>query len=387
MSGNACSKFVLFLALALAFLCMDCAPDAPKAPPPKGGPAEPQAKAQEKNLPGDGEELAVLPEPDFRELQDILERGLQWLQRHQADDGRWSPAGFKARCEGPACSGAGQGSDLEATALGLLAFLGAGHTHKHGDHKQAVKQGLGFLRDRLDEDGSFREQDGSPAASRAQALGAFALCEAFGLGSSSPVLRKPAETATSRLAALRRPGGGWGETPDAGADALSTAWAVLALHAARFSGLAVPEEALREALAWFESAGDDPGDPAALAARAYATILLLGSEAAGREDLEKAGAVLKANPFDPDAGGCAADLAYGTFGTLAAFSLGGKTWEVWNRARKTALFPAQEREGCEAGSWAPLGRGWGSDNRLLATAIGLLLLQPYVRSARATPGG
>ena len=61
--------------------------------------------------------------------------GLDWLARHQAENGGWDADGFPSRCDGKACEGIGKGQhgeempcpfDRAISALATLAFLGQG---------------------------------------------------------------------------------------------------------------------------------------------------------------------------------------------------------------------------------------------------------------------
>jgi len=63
------------------------------------------------------------------------------------------------------------------------------------------------------------------------------------------------------------------------------------------------------------------------------------------------------------------------FATQCALLQGGSSWKGWNRGMKEALLGSIVREGCERGSWAP-----STDHgRVLATALGALLLESYYR--------
>ena len=73
--------------------------------------------------------------------------GLRWLNRHQATDGSWSLDRFDRTgdCDGQ-CDGQGEESDVAATALALLPFLGAGQSHKRGEYQDAIDRGLAMAR-------------------------------------------------------------------------------------------------------------------------------------------------------------------------------------------------------------------------------------------------
>src|SRR5688500_649608 len=64
--------------------------------------------------------------------------GLDWLARHQDEDGGWDADGFDVHCskDGPRCAGHGKGQhgeevpcpfDEAISACAVLAFLGDGH--------------------------------------------------------------------------------------------------------------------------------------------------------------------------------------------------------------------------------------------------------------------
>jgi hypothetical protein len=77
--------------------------------------------------------------------------GLRWLAEHQMPDGGWSFDHAKApRCKGQ-CPNPGRAADarVAATSLSVLAFLGAGQTHKVGRYKKTVWAGLFFLVSRM----------------------------------------------------------------------------------------------------------------------------------------------------------------------------------------------------------------------------------------------
>jgi len=114
------------------------------------------------------QEMFVLRQPgtraEFIELfggtdasEQAIRRGLTWIEQHQHEDGHWSLHQFNATCEGhPKCAGVGsEQSDAAATGFALLPFLGAGHTHKSGDHQTAVARGLSWFTEHQKPDGDL----------------------------------------------------------------------------------------------------------------------------------------------------------------------------------------------------------------------------------------
>src|ERR1043166_8870598 len=96
--------------------------------------------------------------------------------------------------------GAG-GCRVEATALALLAFLGAGYSHLSKDeyggicYGEVVAKAIVWLADRQRQLGSFE-----PADSVADVVAACALSEAYGM-TASQALKDPAQAAIDRVAA------------------------------------------------------------------------------------------------------------------------------------------------------------------------------------------
>ena len=79
-------------------------------------------------------------------------RALEWLQRNQQRDGSWS-------LKGPYTQGSFEENKTAATAMALLAFQGAGHTHENGKYKEQVLRGWRVLLKMQDKDGNFYHGD------------------------------------------------------------------------------------------------------------------------------------------------------------------------------------------------------------------------------------
>lgn len=126
--------------------------------------------------------------------------------------------------------------DIGATGLGLLPFLGAGHTHKQGSYPKTVSGGLNYLLARQQPDGSF------PSLSLyEQAIAATAVCEAYGM-SRDRRLKRPAQRALDYIVAAQHEGGGWRYTPKQVGDTSVTGWNFMALKSGQMAGLTIPKE-------------------------------------------------------------------------------------------------------------------------------------------------
>ncbi len=209
------------------------------------------------------------------ESEDAVERGLDWLARHQFPDGGWSfdltaddSNGRGGACEGCSNSAAtsasvGGHSYLQklhpsrnaATAIALLPFLGAGYDHvKKNKYQTAVASGLRFLsyRAKRTENGiDFR--DFAPGAdlkaagsSYVQALAVITICEAFEM-TGDEALRPLAEGGLELIVAGQLNDGGWrylypgdvGFHPNAPGDTSVLGWQLMALKSGVSAGFAL----------------------------------------------------------------------------------------------------------------------------------------------------
>jgi hypothetical protein len=344
-----------------------------------------------------------------RHTESAVLMGLVWLKNHQNPNGMWSCKNFMMNCQKGTCAGVGGTDDYDmgCTGLALLAFLGAGHTHKHGKFKNTVKKTLKALKDRQTPDGCFGPKSKEGHWIYNHAMATMAMAEAYGLSNKSPLLQGTAQKAVDFLLDCQNPYLGWRYGKQTGEnDSSVTSWATLALKSAKISGLHVPKESFDGALNWFDRVTDEayfrtgyttkgdngsrlveamekfqPSDAMTAAALAC-RIFILESEANARPEILGAGNLLKNNPpkWEDKAG--TIDMYYWYYGTLAMFQLGRQYWKAWNEPMKNALVPTQQREGCQNGSWDPIG-AWGTaGGRVYSTAINCLSLEIYYRYGR-----
>ncbi len=76
--------------------------------------------------------------------EEAVEKALRWLVSVQQRDGGWN---FDMAQSHPAVTNHGTATRARcgATAMALLPFLGAGHTHKEGKYAKVIYRGLEFL--------------------------------------------------------------------------------------------------------------------------------------------------------------------------------------------------------------------------------------------------
>jgi hypothetical protein len=313
--------------------------------------------------------------------------GLEWLERNQLSDGSWS---LVSPFSGPGTSE----NRPAATAMALMAFMGAGNTHKTGTYQPNVYRGLNYLLRLQDEDGYFAAKSAGIQRTYSQAQATIALCELYGMSGDSK-LREPAERAVGWALRAQDQGGGWRYEPRQTGDTSVTGWYVMALISARMAGLDVPSDRLDLIHQFLDTVqrkdgvrGPNPdGDQYAYQAPSQPKIsmtaegmlcrMYLGWKTDDPRITEGCGKVL-GEPMVTGVQG--RDYYYWYYATNALHHAGGANWRKWNDVMKEALPELQIRTGKERGSWPPEGDPHGSaGGRLYATVLSILCLEAYYR--------
>jgi hypothetical protein len=315
-------------------------------------------------------------------------RGLDWLARHQALDGRWSLDAFHqhGRCN---CSGTGQSNDIAATAFGLLPMLGAGQTHKpvkDGPAKFAknVEKGLEFLIRRQNKDGYFG------GGMYAHGLATIAVCEAYGL-TQDPRLKGPAQRAINFIRAAQSENGGWRYEPRQGGDTSVVGWQVMALKSGQMAGLEVDDArnpTFSKATKWLNSVqSPDGGGYGYVEASPTPTMTAVGLLC--RQYLgwgpRNPGLINGVNRLKTVPPGATPNLYYYYYATQVMHHMGGEPWEFWNPKMRDLLVRTQDKGTTpkrehQKGSWSPQGDAHaGAGGRIMQTSLSLLTLEVYYR--------
>jgi hypothetical protein len=325
-----------------------------------------------------------------------IERGLNWIELHQHDDGHWSLNKFGECCsrhEGGKCAGhGGVNSDTAATGLALLPFLGDGHTHLTGKHQAAVAKGLQWLvtHQRRDSDPRkdgdlFTGNKGDNAYLYSHGIATIALCEAYAM-SGDDALRDPAQRAVNFIVhAQHRDSGGWRYHPNQAADTSVVGWQVMALKSAQMANLHVPEGVLDLARKWLDSVAgkNDQLGRFAYQGGAYSPTMtaeaLLCREYLGaqRDDADLQGGQRYLLAHLPQQG--KESSYYWYYGTQFMFHMQGDGWKKWNGAINPLLLGSQVKEGSLAGTWKPKDQWENSGGTIYATSLRLLMLEVYYR--------
>lgn len=313
--------------------------------------------------------------------------GLKWIAKHQNRDGSWSLEAFPEAGDcGGRCTAAGfLRSDTGGTALALLPFLGAGHTHRDGDYQQAVDDGLNFLIRSQGPSGSLMGDRGGGATMYSHGLGAIALCEAYAMTNDSK-LRAPAQKAIDFIVAAQHLKGGWRYDPGDPGDTSVVGWQLMALRSARMSDLNVPPEVLEKATQFLDDVqmneriarfGYLPGSgpTEAMTAEGMLCRLYQGWPTNHPPLVAAADYLLQHHkPLERSS-----NMYYWYYATQVMHHMGGARWKGWNERMRNLLIELQETKGHEAGSWTPVAEHDPSGGRLYMTALAVCTLEVYYR--------
>jgi hypothetical protein len=425
--------------------------DAPPKPEPLGVPEEPklgvvadtaQGLYEERTKPKTAEWLGE--RGGTLESQKAVEDGLNWLARHQGEDGHWGADCLggtdpNSRCDRNApCQETGQAYEIAQTGLALLAFQAAGHYDFNGQkYSDQVKKGLDYFVQEQAPDGSIvgsqnpnAEQIAAGASFQQyfmyeHAMGTFALCEACAVAIADGKKPDPRyQTAATRAVAfierIQHDDGGWRYRVDAreGSDCSVSGWVMLALKTAREAKISVSPKAISRMMDFFAAnyadgqtnygaAPKQPSDAmtgvgmmaveffqhkldspivqwgaAYLADKADAlTQSLPGfADAQMRKALQSLPPAMAALPASFDPS-MNYYLWYNC--TMAMFQAGGEPWKRWNGAIRDRVISLQVHgEGCNRGSWPPNDQYSGRGGRIYSTALAVLTLEVYYRFQR-----
>lgn len=313
--------------------------------------------------------------------------GLEWLKKNQSSDGSWSMVQ-------PYSDGGTSENRSAATSLALLAFMGAGNTHKSGEYQSNVLRGLNYLLSIQDSDGFFANKTTGIQKTYSQAQATIAVCELFGM-TADPKLKEPAELAVRYALSAQDDGGGWRYQPKETGDTSVTGWYVMALISARMAGIEVPSDNLERIHQFLDTVqrkegfrGANPdGEQYAyqafsppkdsMTAEGMLCRMYLGWRTEDKRIVAGCEHIAR-HPIVTSIEG--RDYYYWYYATNALHHAGGSPWRKWNDVMKEALPSLQIQAGRERGSWPPQGDPHGAaGGRLYSTVLSILCLEAYYR--------
>ena len=313
-----------------------------------------------------------------------VERALDWIVRHQFEDGGWRLQFHEGPCNGRCRNEGLMETPNGATSLALLALMGAGYTSEKGPYQDEVSAGIDFLLDRMRKTGyggSFREGE---RGMYAHGLATMALSEAYAMTQQS-ALARPIMDAIEYIQKAQHGRGGWRYEAGYPGDMLVTGWQVMALKSAQQAGFEVDPEVLAKADQFVDSlevtqAGlyrygpvRSGGEPAATSVGMLMKMYL--GQRRDHPNLREGALYLSDHEPSPD------NIYFNYYATMVLHHRRGRYWKQWNPKMRDFLIATQARQGHEEGSWHFEDRmGTGRQGgRLYSTAMAAMTLEVYYR--------
>lgn len=313
--------------------------------------------------------------------EDSVRLALEWLKSQQQKNGSWS-------LTGPYSDGGPLENPTSATAMAMLAFQGAGHTHTKGSYKREMDRAVRYMIKLQDRDGNFFREGPEHHRLYSQAQATIAICELYGMTKDS-LLRQPAQRAVDYACKVQADdgngGGGWRYQPKRDVDTSVTGWFVMALQSARMADLEVPRDVLYKVEKYLDNVAHDGGSTYSYRANEGPTVTMTAEALLCRQYLGWAKEdprlrtgidVIKDNPIDwKDQ-----NTYYWYYATQVLHHVGGDDWFRWNDVMREVLPKGQVKNGNERGSWDPRDDRWGSHGgRLYQTCLCVFMLEVYYR--------
>lgn len=312
--------------------------------------------------------------------------GLRWLHSIQQKDGSWN---FRQVGAG-ADPGGFQRTEVGATSLALLCFLGAGHTHfDEGPYKETVSKGLAYIGSQAEISQGTADLRGTSegnAGMYVHGLATICISEAHALDPRNKDLEKLTGMAVGFIEKAQNPfSGGWRYTPRSDdADTSVAGWQIMALHSAKAGRVRVSSKTMREARGFLREAQTDRSGAfyryvpdrgnrsKTMTAVGLLCRMYLGWKR-DHEGLQQGVAYL--SKLGPDRN----DIYYNYYATQVLRHWGGKEWDSWNKKQRSMLVSTQITEGPAAGSWPVTDRHGGAGGQIYQTALSILTLEVYYR--------
>ena len=313
--------------------------------------------------------------------------GLKWLASVQQADGSWNFAEIGKSSQ----PGRLRNGENGATAMALMTFLGAGHTHTEpGPYQQTVKQGIDFLRvnfvsNRGPDGWDFRGENVGNAGMYIQGMVTIALCEAYGM-TKDRLLRRPAEGAIQFIVKAQDPaGGGWRYQLQQAGDTSVVGWEIMALKSGHQAGLEVPRHVISGARKFLDRVASNGGSrysyvPGQRPKPSTTAIGLLCRMYLGwdREDKALGDGVRYLVSTEPATN----DMYYNYYATQSIIQFTnaqGDDWQKWNGRMRDWLVKTQRTSGPEKGSWNVADTHGSQGGRLYMTCLAVMTLEVYYR--------
>lgn len=326
-------------------------------------------------------ENAVQGQGVSRDVRELYERGLEWLQNQQDATGRWKSSGGES---GPGVTG-----------LATMAFLAYGDDPNHGVYAETMNRAIrSIIEDQNSKTGYIGPSmyhHGFAMLALAEAYGA---CDEERLWIGSNVDESKRRTIGQALELAVRTAvssqnknsvGAWRYSPEAtDADTSVSGSVLVGLLAARNAGIEVPDKSIDRAVEYFKSMTSPSGQVAYTGglggfdnSPARVSIATLIYSISGRKDLKEFKATstfLKASDVSETSDHYGEYTAY--YKAQALFQADIEAWEKWNKVLIRELKEKQRSDGHFDGNYGP---AVATAMNLLSVALNFRFLPIYER--------
>jgi len=326
--------------------------------------------------------------------EEAVERGLLWLATHQHQNGYWDADAYGAGKVGIDENGtdrrfAGKHGDVGVTALAVLAFLAAAHTHEEGKYSPNVRKAMGWLIDQQKDDGFLGGNATHYAKMYCHGMATYALAEAYSMQNDPTInagLREAVKSGVRYiLSEQNSTDGGWRYLKGQHSDMSMFGWQLMALKSAEHSGIKIPEAAKKLMIKFLNEMSQGEQNGLTGYQMGFAVTPVMTAEALFCKQMFR---IKRDHPASVEATDYLLknlpkrsqyNLYYWYYGTMSMYQKGGDAWKKWNARVRDQLVAMQRKEGDELGSWDPSGP-WGAyGGRVYSTALGTLCLEVYYR--------
>ena len=316
--------------------------------------------------------------------EEAVARGLRWLAAHQEQSGRMQFDHTQGPCSGHCRHPGTETCSTAATALAMLPFLGAGQTHREGEHQEVIHKGLLYLAKQMhleSRGGDFRTPAGNLYG---QGLATLVFCEAYAM-TQDPELKKFAQAGIDFIVAAQHEGGGWRYEPGEPGDTTVTGWQLMALKSGRLAGLQVPQSTIYRVVHFLDTVSSRQGRLAGALYGYQDQEPRMATTAIGLYSRMLTGwhrsrsKLAEGSHYLADLGPSETDMYFNYYATMVLHHFNGPSWPAWNEKLRERLIAEQASAGHEAGSWYYPHQHSAVGGRLYNTCMALMTLEVYYR--------